>query len=53
MNDSGTYFPLFGICKGFLYMNMFAADAGHDILVNLPSQETSLPISFTVDPAET
>ena len=34
-------------------MNYFAADAGKSIGVDLPSQETSLPITFTVDPAET
>ena len=37
LNDNGTYFPLFGICKGFLYMNYFAADAGKAIGVDLPS----------------
>ena len=53
INDAGTYFPLFGICKGFLYMSYFASDVGTDLAVDLPSQETSLPIKFTVDPAET
>ena len=52
-NDGGTYFPLMGICQGFEYLNIFASDAGDDILETLQSHHVSLDLKFTVDPAET
>lgn len=52
-NDKGTFFPLFGICLGFEYLNIFASDAGHDILERLESHHASISLEFQVDPAST
>ena len=52
LNDKGTYFPLFGICAGFSFLNAFAATAGDNILDHsLKSEQISIPIKFTVNPA--
>ena len=53
LNDKGTYFPLLGICQGFEYLNIFASDAGDDILDTLESHHVSISLHFTVDPAKT
>ena len=53
MNDSGTYFPLFGICLGIEDFAMFAATAGDDILSDLKSHHVSLPVTFVGDPSKT
>ena len=52
-NDSDTYFPLFGICQGFEYLNIFASDAGDQVLSQLESHHVSISLDFKVDPATT
>ena len=53
MNDNGEFFPLWGICQGFEYLAMFAADAGDAVLTKLESHDVSIPIKFEVDPEKT
>ena len=52
-NDSGEYFPLWGICLGFEFLAEFASDAGSDLLSKLQSHHVSITIKFEGDPAET
>ena len=53
MNDKGEFFPLWGICQGFEYLAMFAADEGDSVLTELQSHDISLRLVFEVDPLET
>ena len=53
MNDKGEFFPLWGICQGFEYLAMFAADEGDSVLTKLQSHDISLRLQFTVDPSKT
>ena len=53
MNDSGEFFPLWGICQGYKYFAVIAADEGASVLTHLESHDISIPITFQVDPAQT
>ena len=53
MNDSGHFFPLWGTCMGFEYLNAFAADAGMDILTELESHNIELTLDWLEDPVTT
>ena len=48
MNDKGEFFPIWGICQGYEYLAVFAADEGEDVLTKLESHKVSLPLKFEV-----
>ena len=47
-NDAGDYLPLWGICKGYEYMAVFASESG-DPLSDLVSMKKLLPLDFLVE----
>ena len=50
-NDSGLFYPAFGICLGFENMLIWASDVGIDVLETYNAHAISLTVDFVVDPS--
>jgi len=52
-NDAGKFYPAWGTCLGMEFFTVYTAEAGWDVVENLPAFGVSLPLDFLVDPAQT
>lgn len=46
INDSGQFYPLFGICQGHENMAMYVSDMGRSVLNRLPAIDVPLTLEF-------
>lgn len=52
-NDAGKFFPAWGTCLGMEFLTVYTAEAGWDVVGDMPAFGVSLPLNFTKNPAET
>lgn len=52
-NDSGRFFPLFGICLGFQNMSIWASDLGKDVLDVIEDYNVSKTLKLLQHPSKT